>query len=156
MKWGYFFGIDPGTQVVGYAHLAYNGRDFKALSLGTIPYRTGTRVEKYQTLYLDIEKMATSARAQVYAIESGFVGINMKTSLRIAESRGIIMAAMGACAKDVIEVSPSEVKKAVTGKGDATKDDVRYAVKCLLRLKIAPLEDAADAAGVAVAAALFA
>lgn len=160
--WRHYFGVDPGTHVVGFAHLMHNGRDFKAVALGTIPYKGSVRSIMYAALYRDINRLAGPASVTNgvgngcrYAVESGYVGINPKSAMRLSESRGVIIAAIGSGGDPIMEVTPQDVKKFTTGKGDATKDDVRYAVKCILGLKIAPLEDAADAAGVAVACAML-
>ena len=86
----------------------------------------------------------------VLVVEDVFQGKNVKSALTLGHARGAILLA-GALREIVIaEYSPREIKKAVVGNGNATKDQVAFMVQQQLRLKTAPTPaDAAD--GVAAA-----
>lgn len=84
------------------------------------------------------------------AVEGVFYGKNVRTAVVLGHARGAIMVAAALQNLDVAEYPPSEVKSAVVGAGRATKEQVGFMVKRLLRLREAPRpHDAAD--GVAVA-----
>jgi crossover junction endodeoxyribonuclease RuvC len=84
------------------------------------------------------------------SVEEVFHGKNAKSALKLGHARGAILLA--AAHREVIlaEYAPRQIKKAVVGTGNATKDQVGFMVKEQLRLRTAPSPaDAAD--GVAAA-----
>ena len=93
-------------------------------------------------------------------IESVFHGPNTKSLVTLGQARGVLLAAVGAREVPLVELTPAEVKKAVTGRGGATKEQVAHMVGALLGWrpdeaarthgKVAA-QDATDALGVAVA-----
>jgi crossover junction endodeoxyribonuclease RuvC len=84
------------------------------------------------------------------AVESGFSGRNPKSGLILAESRGVLLAALGRIDIPVHPYTPAQVKSAMVGHGTAEKQQVAFMVVRLLGLAEAPPSDAADAAGVAL------
>lgn len=89
-------------------------------------------------------------RPDVLAVESIFYAKNVRTSLVLSQARGVILLAAAQAGVPVAEFAPAAVKKAVVGRGRATKTQVGFMVQQLLRLREAPRPaDAAD--GVAIA-----
>lgn len=87
------------------------------------------------------------------AIESLFFSKNVKTALAVAEARGVLMLAIAKYGAPMLELSPQEVKLAVTGYGSAEKKQVQQMVARLLSLSEIPEpDDAADALALAIAA----
>jgi crossover junction endodeoxyribonuclease RuvC len=84
------------------------------------------------------------------AVESGFSGRNPKSGLILAESRGVLLAALGRIDVPVHPYTPAQVKSAMVGHGTAEKQQVAFMVVRLLGLSEVPPSDAADAAGVAL------
>lgn len=84
------------------------------------------------------------------AVESGFTGRNPKSGLVLAESRGVLLAALGRHDIPVHPYSPAQVKSAMVGHGTAKKNQVAFMIVRLLGLAEPPPSDAADAAGVAL------
>jgi crossover junction endodeoxyribonuclease RuvC len=84
------------------------------------------------------------------AVESSFSGRNPRSGLTLAESRGVLLAALGRTAIPVHPYSPAQVKSAMVGHGNAEKQQVAFMVVRLLGLEKTPPSDAADAAGVAL------
>ena len=84
------------------------------------------------------------------AVEGLFHGKNARSALVLGHARGVVLLAANRAGLDVAEISPAEVKRAVTGTGAATKNQVSAMVMKLLHLVAAPKPaDAAD--GVAIA-----
>jgi crossover junction endodeoxyribonuclease RuvC len=84
------------------------------------------------------------------AVESIFYARNVRTTVTLGHTRGVLLLAAAQANIPIHEYSPAEIKKAITGTGGATKEQVQYMVKTLLRLKTVPSpSDAAD--GVAAA-----
>ena len=89
-------------------------------------------------------------RPHAAAVEDVFQGKNVRSALTLGHARGAILLAVTLGEIPLAEYTASEIKKAVTGTGRATKDQVAFMVQQQLRLKAPPApEDAAD--GVAAA-----
>jgi crossover junction endodeoxyribonuclease RuvC len=145
-------GVDPGTAATGYGVVVR--RDGGAASLvecGVI--RTGARqplAHRLLEIYEGIGNVLERHAPDVVAVEGVFFGKNVRTTVLLGHARGAILVAAARAGLEVAEYSPAEIKNAVVGTGGATKEQVQFMVKKLLRLKEVPApSDAAD--GVAVA-----
>ena len=102
----------------------------------------------------DFESLIVEHQPHLVGIEKIFFAKNSKTAMRVAEARGVVLML---CAKHnvpVVEYTPAQIKKAVTGDGTADKKAMQWMVKELLGLKTIPkIDDAADALAVALTAA---
>jgi crossover junction endodeoxyribonuclease RuvC len=85
------------------------------------------------------------------AVESVFTALNMKTALRLAEVRGVVLLAAAQRGIPVRSYSPREVKASVAGYGNADKAQMQMMVRALLGMSETPEPaDAADALAVAL------
>ena len=85
------------------------------------------------------------------AVESVFTALNMRTALRLAEVRGVVLLAAEQFGVEVYSYSPREVKACVAGYGQADKRQMQIMVRALLHMKELPEPtDAADALAVAL------
>ena len=85
------------------------------------------------------------------AVESIFTALNMRTALRLAEVRGVVLLAAAQRGIAVHSYSPREVKAAVAGYGQADKKQMQLMVRALLEMNETPEpSDAADALAVAL------
>jgi Holliday junction resolvasome RuvABC endonuclease subunit len=66
-------------------------------------------------------------------LESGFCGRNIKSAMNLAEMRGAIKYACALADRTITEFNPGEVKKAATGKGNASKAEVREGIVRLVK-----------------------
>lgn len=148
------YAFDPGSQKIGYALLKVTGQKLDLLRSGWESLGHGSKAERLYHSYKFVKSLLFGRKADVIAIESGYVGKGWQSSLVIAESRGVIIAAAGSCCKPVIEVPPSKAKMAVGLKGNANKVDVRFAVESIFgsQLKHEISEDEADACAIGLAA----
>ena len=101
-------------------------------------------------IFEGVTELIARHQPDALAVESIFYARNVRTTVTLGHARGVLLLA-GARANVIIhEYPPAEIKKAITGTGGATKEQVQYMVKTLLRLKSVPSpNDAAD--GVAAA-----
>ena len=87
----------------------------------------------------------------VMAVESVFTALNMRTALRLAEVRGVVLLAAAQHGVAVHSYSPRQVKASVAGYGHADKRQIQIMVRALLSLAELPEPaDAADALAVAL------
>jgi crossover junction endodeoxyribonuclease RuvC len=105
----------------------------------------------YQQLSAVIEQNAP----QAIALENIFYGKNVRSLIKQAQVRGVVIFAGADKGMPVFEYSPLEVKKAVVGYGRAEKRQVQIMVKAILKLPVLPPADAADALATAICHANF-
>ena len=151
-------GIDPGTAVTGYGVIETSGGPsaLRLVECGVV--RTSRRAplaERLNDIFDGVSELIARRRPDALAVEDVFYARNVRTSLVLGHARGVVLLA-GARAKIRIhEYSPAVVKKAVVGRGGATKEQVQFMVARLLRLKTAPQPaDAADGVACALTLAL--
>lgn len=147
----FVLGIDPGLTTTGYA-VVKAGRPPEVAALGVI--RTDRRLDTASRLHElaeDLRALLGEHRPEVLAIEQVFVNRNLQTAISVARASGVIMAAAAAAGCPVVEYTPSAVKAAVAGYGNAPKAQVQRMVARRLGLEAVPKPaDAADALAVAV------
>lgn len=127
------FGIDPGTAITGYGIIKVEGNSIKWVDSGVILTKpTLLLVDRLEKIYdFLLKKMKEHSPARV-SIEEAFYGKNIHTTLVLGHSRGVSMLAAKKVGAVISEYSPREIKKALTGNGNATKEQVEYMVKMLL------------------------
>jgi crossover junction endodeoxyribonuclease RuvC len=147
-------GIDPGTAVTGYGVVAFDGRVATLVECGVI--RTTPRDPLPQRL-LDVHDGVADViarhRPDTLAVEDVFFARNVRTTVVLGHARGVILLAGQRASLTIHEFPPAEIKKAITGAGAATKEQVQFMVARLLRLKSPPQPaDAADGVAAALCA----
>jgi len=145
-------GIDPGTAVTGYGVvLRREEGGLYLLECGVI--RTSSKEPlpfRIREIFRGIQGIIDRFEPGSVAVEDVFQGKNVRSALTLGHARGAILLAAALQDLLIAEYSPREIKKAVVGTGNATKDQVAYMVQRHLRLKTPPAPtDAAD--GVAAA-----
>jgi len=101
----------------------------------------------------DTDELIKTHKPDLVAVEKLYFSKNVKTAMQVAEARGVILAAAARRGVKIVELTPGQVKMAVTGSGSADKKGVIMMVTKLLGLKKAPkLDDAADALALALTA----
>jgi crossover junction endodeoxyribonuclease RuvC len=145
-------GIDPSLQSTGFGVVENEGNNFQALVYGII--KTGRRLPFHQRLNeirTELEKIIDRFSPQEVAIENPFYARNVRTAISLGQVRGAVLVAVASKNCQLFEYSALEIKKAVTGYGQAEKDQVQRMVKILLNLEDdrMPL-DASDALAAAI------
>jgi len=107
--------------------------------------------ERLCILYTEIKKILEEYNPRFAAIESIFFGKNVQSVFTLGHARGVIMLALAQQEIPIFEYSPREIKKAVVGNGNASKQQIRYMVTQLLPITQSKLtSDAADALAIAL------
>jgi crossover junction endodeoxyribonuclease RuvC len=152
--------IDPGSLRLGWGVVDRAGPGLALVELGVVrPSASWPLARRLAHLHAELLGILQSYGPERIAIESVFHGVNTRALVTLGQARGVALAAAGTSAAGVLELSPAEVKKAVTGNGQATKAQVAHMVGVLLgpaareRLSVqGTLRDATDALAVAIAA----
>ena len=143
-------GVDPGSAATGWALVTAEGNRFRVEASGVVRTKSGERAQRLATLFQGFTAIVERLKPECAAVESGFFGKNAKSGLSLAESRGVLLAALGMQDIPVHSYSPAEVKSAIVGHGRAEKHQVVFMVVRLLGLPKNPSQDAADAMAIAM------
>ena len=147
-------GIDPGTRVVGWGVVESRGSALRAVAFGALRAPASKEVpERLRILHEGLRALIAEHRPDRVAIEEAFFGKGARAALALGEGRGVAMLAAALAGLPVVQFPPATVKKSVTGKGAARKDQVGAMVKVILGMPEVPEPpDAADALAVAICA----
>jgi len=145
-------GIDPGLGNTGYGIISSNAQKVDLVDYGVIKTSTKDNLAKRLKIIFDkISNLIEIHEPSVFSIEEIFYSNNIKSSLLLGHARGVAIAAASIQDLVVYEYSARKIKQSLTGNGNAHKDQVRFMVKNLLKLSIAPKSnDASDALGIAL------
>lgn len=145
-------GVDPGTNILGYALIEVDGKDLRVLNFGVF------RLEKYENhheklkeIFLQLQEIIETYLPKQLAIEAPFYGKNVQSMLKLGRAQGVAMAAAMTMGLDIEEYAPKKIKQSITGNGNASKEQVAAMLESILKIKITSKHlDATDALAVAV------
>lgn len=144
-------GIDPGSRITGYGLVKKQGGSFIHLDNGTICCeKAPTFNDRLLILFEHTQKLINTFRPNAVAIENIFYAKNVKSTVKLGHARGAILVACAAAKLAIFEYTPLEVKQAIVGYGNATKEQVQKMVKAILHLPQIAEENASDALAVAL------
>lgn len=145
-------GIDPGTTIMGFGLIKVVGKKMEFVQLNEL------MLKKYDDHYLKLKlifertiELIDTYHPDEIAIEAPFFGKNVQSMLKLGRAQGVAMAAGLSREVPVTEYSPKKIKMAITGNGNASKEQVAKMLKSLLGLKTLPKNlDATDGLAAAV------
>jgi len=145
-------GIDPGTQVTGYALLKIANNRMSLVAVGTIfMEKYDDHYDRLSCIYDRVTELIKNYKPNILAIEAPFFGKNVQSMLKLGRAQGVAMAAALSYKLPVIEYSPRKIKQSITGNGNASKEQVAAMLAQLLKEEKLPTQlDATDALAVAV------
>ncbi|MFA7382634.1 MAG: crossover junction endodeoxyribonuclease RuvC [Desulfurivibrionaceae bacterium] len=144
-------GIDPGSRATGYGVIDRQGHTLTFVTCGVI--RTSEKKpfpERLEEIYEGIREVIGAYQPQLAGIEDIFTAVNPRSALKLGHARGVLILAARQHGLILEEYSPTVVKQAVAGYGQAPKEQVQQMVRILLKLAASPSQDAADALAVAI------
>jgi crossover junction endodeoxyribonuclease RuvC len=149
-------GIDPGSHVTGYGIIEKEGNYLRHVLHGEIKAKKNSLLSTMLiSIYQQLSSVITQTAPQAIALENIFYGKNVRSLIKQAQVRGVVIFAGADKGIPIFEYSPLEVKKAVVGYGRAEKRQVQIMVKAILKLPVLPPADAADALATAICHANF-
>ena len=144
-------GVDPGTIRTGIGLIESEGSRCRLLHCGVISAPSSLPLpERLHRIHTALRGIIRGHRPSVLALENVFFGKDVQAMVKIGEARACAMLAASERGIAVVEYAPARVKQSVTGTGRATKEQIQYMVKNLLRLDSLPPADSADALAVAI------
>jgi crossover junction endodeoxyribonuclease RuvC len=144
-------GIDPGTRNMGYCVLKLTCEKYSLLEAGVLKFKQDDLKVQIMELTKGLDLILSAHNIDEVAIEDIFYAHNPKTVLKLAQFRGALSLKILLSVGNYFEYTPLQVKKAITGHGKATKEQVAFMVQRLLKIKkqIKPF-DISDAMAVAI------
>jgi crossover junction endodeoxyribonuclease RuvC len=145
-------GIDPGTGIVGYALVAEHGSDLTLVACDVITTPAKMPLpQRLQRIYHGLLEIIEQYQPQDVAVEQLFFARNVTTAMAVGQARGVVLLAAVNSGLEVSEYTPMQIKQAVHGYGNATKQQVAEMVRILLRQPtLRKIDDAMDAAAIAI------
>ena len=144
-------GVDPGLRRTGYGVIETDGYRHRYLASGLLCPPPGDSVPlRLGRLFLDLSAVLEAQAPDCAVIEASFVALNPGVALKLGQARGALISACTVRQIEVVEYSPRRMKQVITGQGGATKEQVQFMVRRLLRLVEPPQADEADALGMAL------
>ncbi|MDT0295848.1 crossover junction endodeoxyribonuclease RuvC [Mesonia ostreae] len=145
-------GIDPGTTIMGFGLIKVVGREMEFLQLNELTLKKYS--DHYVKLKLIFERtieLIDTYHPDEIAIEAPFFGKNVQSMLKLGRAQGVAMAAGLSREIAITEYSPKKIKMAITGNGNASKEQVARMLQSTLKLKSLPKNlDSTDGLAAAV------
>ena len=145
-------GIDPGTTIMGFGLIQVKQKKMDLLLLNEL------QLNKYKDHYVKLKlifertiELIDNYHPDEIAIEAPFFGKNVQSMLKLGRAQGVAMAAGLSRGIPITEYSPKKIKMAITGNGNASKEQVARMLQSLLKFKSLPKNlDSTDGLAAAV------
>jgi crossover junction endodeoxyribonuclease RuvC len=145
-------GIDPGTTIMGFGLIKVVGKKMEFLQLNEL------LLMKYKDPYIKLKlifertvELIDTYHPDEIAIEAPFFGKNVQSMLKLGRAQGVAMAAGLSREVPITEYLPKKIKMAITGNGNASKEQVAKMLQSLLKIKELPKNlDSTDGLAAAV------
>ncbi|MFP4844912.1 crossover junction endodeoxyribonuclease RuvC [Winogradskyella sp. PE311] len=132
-------GIDPGTTIMGFGLIKVVGKQMEFMQLNEL------MLKKYDDHYLKLKlifertiELIDTYHPDEIAIEAPFFGKNVQSMLKLGRAQGVAMAAGLSREVPITEYAPKKIKMAITGNGNASKEQVAKMLQSMLGLKTLP------------------
>lgn len=146
-------GIDPGSVVCGFGVIDVNGSTLTLVEYGVVALKrqTSSFPARLREIHERVSAVITRTSPDVCAMEKVFYAKNVLSIVQLSHARGVAVLACAQAGHDPVEYTPMQVKRSVTGRGTATKDQVQHMVCAILKMDETPaFFDATDALAVAI------
>lgn len=141
-------GIDPGTHIMGYGVLRIVANKPQLVTMGVIELsRFESHYLRLRRIYERVQGLITQYLPDEMAIEAPFFGKNVQSMLKLGRAQGVAMAAALSRDIPICEYAPLKIKMAITGNGQASKEQVAEMLRRTLNIpqeNMLPQLDATD------------
>ncbi|MFZ9871002.1 MAG: crossover junction endodeoxyribonuclease RuvC [Candidatus Kapaibacteriota bacterium] len=146
-------GIDPGSVVCGYGVIDVQGSTMTVVECGVVQVkrRSTNFPGRLREIHDRLHAVIARTQPDACAMEQVFYAKNVKSIVQLSHARGVAMLASAQHNLDPVEYTPMQVKRSVTGRGAASKDQVAHMVQAILGISETPeFHDTTDALAVAI------
>jgi len=145
-------GVDPGTVVMGYGIIHVRDKKIELVNFGILKLsKLDNQPDRLKLIFERIDALIKTYHPDEMAIEAPFFGKNVQSMLKLGRAQGVCIAAALNRNISVEEYSPRKIKQSLTGKGNASKEQVAAMLMRLLNINEMPKYlDATDGLAAAV------
>lgn len=145
-------GVDPGTTILGYSVICADKNTIKILINGIIKLKSAdSHFSRLGSIYNRLDTVIKEYNPDILSIESPFFGKNIQSMLKLGRAQGAAIIAAVNNNLEIAEYSPRKIKQSITGKGNASKEQVAKMLKCIFEIESLPEHyDETDALAAAV------
>ena len=145
-------GIDPGTTIMGYGIIKVQSEKIQLVEMDVLKIgKLKDHHERLKKIYESLQRIIKTHSPDLMAIEAPFFGKNVQSMLKLGRAQGVAITVAMMAGLDVTEYSPRKIKQAITGNGNASKEQVSLMIQQLLNIKKLPdYFDETDALAVAL------
>ena len=145
-------GIDPGTNIMGYGLIRDHNGNPELITLGIIHLgKLKDHYIKLRTIFEQTISLIDRYHPDELAVESPFYGKNVQSMLKLGRAQGVAISAALSRDLPIFEYAPRKIKMAITGRGNASKEQVACLLERLLQISEMPSNlDATDGLAVAM------
>ncbi len=145
-------GIDPGTQVTGYGIIQSQNQQAELIIVGSIfMEKYDDHYDRLACIYDRVLELVQEYKPDCLAIEAPFYSKNVQSMLKLGRAQGAAMAAALTYKLPIFEYAPKSIKQAITGNGNASKEQVAHMLSHILKTKDLPKQlDATDGLAAAI------
>lgn len=150
-------GIDPGTVVMGFGVVDRDGSALSLVDLGSVKFSAAKEsVERLGDILRAVEDLLDRYQPDAVAVEAPFFGKNVQSMLKLGRAQGVVLSAGLRRGLTVAEYPPAVVKRRISGRGAASKEQLAGFLAAMFALPDDPKRalDATDALAVAACHAL--
>ena len=150
-------GIDPGTVEMGFGVIERVGSELRLIDLGSVKFAASKEsVERLGDILASIEELLDRFQPTSLAVEAPFFGKNVQSMLKLGRAQGVVLSAGLRRGLTVAEYPPAVVKRRISGRGAASKEQLAGFLEAMYTIPIDPKRalDATDALAVATCHAL--
>ena len=132
-------GIDPGTNIMGFGIIKVEKKEMKLIDM--IEYKLPKSDDhnmKLSKIFKKTNELIKIYKPNYISIESPFFGKNIQSMLKLGRAQGVSIAAALNSKIPITEYSPKKIKMAITGNGNASKDQVAKMLQSILKFDEIP------------------
>lgn len=149
-------GIDPGSRLTGFGVVDLVGNQLRVVEHGTLRLsNTGGRAvipldQRLLLIHQGLSEVIARTKPTILAVERVFFAKNAVSALKLGQARGAVVLSGAIHGLEIVDYSPSEIKAAICGNGQAGKDQIARMVEILLGIRGFATSDASDALAIAI------
>lgn len=145
-------GVDPGTNILGYAVLEIRQNEPHILEIDVIHLKKyENQQEKLHQIFQQLDVIIKNFQPNHMAIEAPFFGKNVQSMLKLGRAQGVAIAAAMTNNIPITEYSPKKIKQSVTGNGNASKEQIAGLLSNMFKATLQDhYYDATDALAIAL------
>ena len=129
-------GVDPGSQITGFGFIEIDSDQERLVDCGVITLTSEPKQQlRLKMVYNELHALMSRHLPDFCAVEMPVYGNNPQSMLKLGRIQAAAMLAALNLEIPVVQYTPKEVKKAVTGNGNASKEQVQYMVRSLLSIE---------------------